>query len=209
MIDFLARLAQDWGLWIACAAAWAALVVTLRVRRLWLPYFVLAAVGFCLLFLTATRGTVVESTLETLTAEHGHLAAGWLGIPTLVFRNAPGTLLVLIVVGVKGWVVIDVGIECSGMLELAAFSSLLLFYPGLSAGRRSWLLVTGLVATYLVNIVRLLVIIGFLHWGGKDMAWLAHSVIGRAVFFALVVAIYWFVFTRATLKSVRQRVEEA
>ncbi len=195
-------------LWIACAVVWLALVVVLRVRRLWLPYFVLAAVGFCLLFLTAARGTIVETALETLTAEHGHTAAGWLGIETLVFQNAPGTLLVLIVVGLKGWVVIDVGIECSGLLELAAFAALLLFYPGLGAARRAWLMVVGLVATYVINILRLLVIIGFLHWGGKDMAWLAHSVIGRAVFFALIVAVYWFVFTRATLRSVRERVGE-
>lgn len=69
-------------------------------------------------------------------------------------------------------------------------------------------MVVGLVATYVINILRLLVIIGFLHWGGKDMAWLAHSVIGRAVFFALIVAVYWFVFTRATLRSVRERVGE-
>ncbi len=196
-------------LWIACVVIWLALVTFLRVRRLWLAFFVLATVGFCLLFLTAARGTVVETALEALTAEHGHVAAGWLGIPTLVFPNAPGTLLVLVVMGLKGWVIIEVGIECSGLLETAAFTALLLFYPGLRLAQRTWLMVGGLVATYIINIIRLLVIIGFLHWGGRDMVWLAHSVIGRAVFFVLVVTVYWFVFTRAALRSVRERVGEA
>lgn len=196
-------------LWVALAAIWMALVVVLRARRLWLPYYVLAAVGFTLLFLTAARGTVVELALESLTATHGHVAAGWLGIPTLVFHNAPGTLLVLVVLGQAGWTVIEVGIECSGLLELTALTALLLFYPGLGVARRIQLMSAGLVATYLINVIRLLVIIAFLHWGGRDMMWLAHSVIGRAVFFVLVVAVYWFIFTRAALRTVRERVESA
>jgi exosortase/archaeosortase family protein len=67
----------------------------------------------------------------------------------------------------------------------------------------------GLVATYVINILRLLLIIAFLHWGGKDVIFLAHTVIGRGVFFILVVAVYWFVFTRAALRVVRERVERA
>lgn len=196
-------------LWAVLAVVWLALVAVLRLRRLWLPYYVLASVGFCLLVLTAARGSVVELALESLTATHGHVAAGWLGIPTLVFHNAPGTLLVLVVIGRAGWTIIEVGIECSGLLEITALTALLLFYPGLSPARRTWLIAGGVVATYVINIVRLLVIIAFLHWGGRDMMWLAHSVIGRAVFFSLVVVVYWFVFTRAALRTVRERVEHA
>jgi len=196
-------------LWAACAVIWAVLVVYLRVRRLWLPYYVLATVGFSLLFLTAARGTVVEQSLESLTAGHAHTVSGYLGIPTLVFRNAPGTLLVLVVVGRVGWTIIEVGIECSGLLELAAFAALLIFYPGLGGLRRFGLMAAGLAATYVINIVRLLVIITFLHLGGKNTIFLAHTVIGRGVFFVLVVAVYWFVFTRAALKTVRERVDAA
>jgi len=183
------------------------LVVFFRVRRMWLPYYVTAAAGFTLLFLTAARGTVVEQLLESVTAQHAHDIAATLGIPTLVFKNAPGTLLVLVVVGRVGWTVIEVGIECSGLLELAAFAGLLLFYPGLGGLRRGWLLAVGLAATYVVNILRLLLIISFLHWGGKNVIFLAHTVIGRGVFFILIVAVYWFIFTRAALKNVKQRVE--
>lgn len=192
--------------WSACAAVWAVLVFFLRVRRMWLLYYVVAAAGFTLLFLTAARGTAVEQSLESITAQHAHDAAGVLGIPTLVFKNAPGTLLVLVVVGRVGWTVIEVGIECSGLLELSAFAGLLLFYPGLGALRRAWLLAVGLAATYAVNILRLLLIIAFLHRGGKNIIFLAHTVIGRGVFFILIVAVYWFIFTRAALKDVRQRV---
>ncbi|HCJ10863.1 MAG TPA: hypothetical protein DHW14_06845 [Clostridiales bacterium] len=196
-------------LWVTCAVAWLGLVVLLRVRRLWLPYYVLATVGFSLLVLTAARRTLVETTLEALTAQHAHVVSGWFDIPTRVFKNAPGTLLVLVVIGKVGWTVIEVGIECSGLLELTAFTALILFYPGLRLGRRSWLTVAGLVATYLINILRLLVIIAFLHWGGKDTIFVAHTIIGRGLFFLLVVAVYWSIFTRAALKAVRERVEQA
>lgn len=194
-------------IWAACAAVWAALVVFLRVRRLWLAYYVLATVGFSLLSLAAARGTAVERTLEALTAQHAHVVAERMGIPTLVFKNAPGTLLVLVVVGRVGWTIIEVGIECSGLLEMAAFAALLFFYPGLKPGRRLGLMSLGLGATYVINILRLLLIIAFLHWGGKNVIFLAHIVVGRGVFFILTVAVYWFVFTRTALQMVRERVE--
>jgi exosortase family protein XrtG len=195
-------------LWVAAAVVWVVLVAALRLGRLWLPFYVLATVGFALLFLVAARGSPVEHALEAATAQHAHEVSGLLGIPTMVFRNAPGTLLVLVVVGRVGWTIIEVGIECSGLLELAAFAGLLLFYPGLRVGRRLTLLAFGLAATYAINILRLLVIIAFLHWGGKDIIFLAHTVIGRGVFFVLVIALYWFVFTRAALQAVRERVAQ-
>jgi len=194
-------------LWVGCAVVWAGLAAFLRIRRFWLPYYVVATVGFTLLVLTAARGTILERALESITAEHAHIVSRAFGIPTLIFKNAPGALLVLVVVGRVGWTVIEVGIECSGLLEMVAFAALLLFYPGLGLIRRTGLMVVGLLATYVINILRLLLIIAFLHWGGKDVIFLAHTVVGRGVFFVLVVAVYWFVFTRAALRAVRERVE--
>ncbi len=190
----------------ALIAAWGAAVLYLRVRRLWLFYYVLAAVGFTLIVVLLMRGTVPEQILEGFTADHAHDVAQVFGIPTLVFRNAPGTMLVLVVVGRAGWTIIHVDIECSGLLELAAFTGLLLFYPGLRPWRRASLLAAGLTATYLINILRLLVIISFLHFGGKDVVFLAHTIIGRGIFFLLVVLVYWLVFTRAAVYTVRDRI---
>jgi exosortase family protein XrtG len=188
------------------AGLWLGLVIYLRVRRAWLLYYVVAAVGFTLLIVFFTRGTLVEEALEGITAQHAHEVAGLVGVPTLIFRNAPGTMLVLVVVGRIGWTVIQIDVECSGLLEMAAFAGLLLFYPGLRTRRRLVYLVSGLVATYLVNILRLLVIIAFLHWGGKDVIFLAHTIVGRGIFFLLVIGIYWFVFTRAAIHTVRDRI---
>lgn len=192
--------------WVCIIAAWLAAVIYLRVRRQWLLYYVVAAVGFTLITVLLCRGTMAEEALEGLTAQNAHDAAAIIGVPTLIFRNAPGTMLVLVVVGEVGWTVIQVDIECSGLLEMAAFVGLLLFYPGLRAPKRSLYLLFGLAATYLINIMRLLVIIAFLHWGGKDIIFLAHTIIGRGLFFILVIGVYWFVFTRATVGTVRRRI---
>ena len=192
--------------WVCIIAAWLAAVIYLRVRRQWLLYYVVAAVGFTLITVLLCRGTMAEEALEGLTAQNAHDAAAIMGVPTIIFRNAPGTMLVLVVVGEVGWTVIQVDIECSGLLEMAAFAGLLLFYPGLRAPKRSLYLLFGLAATYLINIMRLLVIIAFLHWGGKDIIFLAHTIIGRGLFFILVIGVYWFVFTRATVGTVRRRI---
>ena len=48
----------------------------------------------------------------------------------------------------------------------------------------------------------------YLHLLGKDSLLVSHTIIGRAVFFIGVIAIYWFLLTRPTLGSVRKKLNE-
>jgi exosortase family protein XrtG len=124
-----------------------------------------------------------------------------------VFRAAPGAILVLVVSQDVGWTMLQVTVESSGLLETGVISGMLLFYPGWSLRRRIIFTICAILATYIANIVRLMVIVLTLHEMGKNSLLISHTIVGRAVFFALVILIYWYLMTRPTLRTVRHKIE--
>lgn len=184
----------------------AAAVLFFRYYRIWPLYYVLGAAFFTLFAVYLLRHSPVERFVEEQTALAAHVISGPLGVVTRIFRNAPGTILVLIVGQKVGWTVIKIDIECSGFLEMMVFTGLCLFYPGFSPLQRVAWLAGGNVITFLVNLIRVVVIVVCLHYGGKDIIYVAHTIIGRGLFFALVVVMYWYAFTRTTLGRVARAV---
>jgi exosortase family protein XrtG len=196
-------------LWVVAIAAWVAALWFLRSGRIWLPYYLVGAVGFAVGLVLLGHGPLgLERLLAIGTARGASVAASMIGIQTRLFSGAADSILVLVVRQPVGWTLLTVGIECSGLLEGATIAGLTLFYPLLKPVRRAWLVLAGLVATAAANIVRVLVIIATLHWGGKDALFVAHSIVGRGIFFALVVVIYWLAMTTPTLRQLRRKAVE-
>lgn len=113
----------------------------------------------------------------------------------------------IIVPDPTGWSVLNIGVECSALIEAFIFTGLLLFYPRVPAGQRIERLLIGLAATYLINLVRMAVIIAMIHWLGKEAAPLAHAVVARLIFFVGIVVVYWYLLTLPTLHVVRRELE--
>jgi exosortase family protein XrtG len=189
---------------LVAAILWLAVVVFFRRHRIWLIYYVIGAVGLAFLLIAAGRSVIpAELLLKTWTAYNVHTIAGWVGVQTRIFTAAPGTILVLVIPQKQGWTMVEIGIECSGLLEEAVLIGLLGFYPGWRLMTRLGWLVVGSLATYAGNLIRVLFIVVTLHQLGKDSLFLAHTVIGRIIFFFFIVLIYWVVLTRPTLQRVR------
>ena len=190
--------------------AWGALVLFLRAYRIWLPYYIIATVGLAYgLILLVGSFLGLEMTLAHSVAWTVHLLCESIGIPTRIFRGAPGVLLVLVIEQDVGWTMLRIGVESSGLLELSVLASLLVFYPGWSLPRRTWYLTLGLVATWAANIVRVLLIVVILHYMGKSWLVLAHTYLGKLVFFVCIVAIFWWLITRVSIEDLHQRQQEA
>lgn len=185
---------------------WLAVVIFLRKARIWLPYYVVSAVG-CAYWLVLVFGNQLglEPLLAHSVAWVVHISSNLLGIPTRIFEGAPGVLLVLVIYQDIGWTVLQVGLESSGMLEITVLVSLLLFYPGWSLFHRLRLILFGGLAMWIANILRMLVIVVMLNQFGKEALVLAHMYVGKAVFFVLVILIFWFIITRPTLKQLQKR----
>lgn len=198
------------ALLIGGAACWAVIVRFFWKAGAWLPYFVAGAAGCAFLLLLLLRDFLPgETLLRAATAGSVNCVAWTLGVHTRVSAANPGDLLVIGVPHHNEWTLLSIGIECSGLLEICTLFGLVLFFPALPMPKRLLVLAAAIGLTFAANIVRMLVIVMAVAYGGQSSLEIAHVVLGRAVFFVLAVGIYWFAITRPTLNAVGARLREA
>jgi exosortase family protein XrtG len=113
----------------------------------------------------------------------------------------------LVVPDPTGWSILQVGIECSALIEMSIFVGLMLFYPRLPARERLGRIGVGVLATIGVNLVRLAVITIMVAALGKPVVPWAHAIVGRLIFFVGILFLYWKMLTLPTLKLVRRDLE--
>jgi exosortase family protein XrtG len=187
---------------IVAAVAWGAAVIFMRFYRIWLLYYVLAAVGLAYgLALIAHDAFGLDVLLGQSIAWSVHQLSAPLGLPTRIFEGAPASLLVMIVTQEVGWTLLKIGVESSGLLEMIVLVSLLIFYPGRTLRQRMISVVIGWGLTWLANVLRVMLIIMMLQLYGKESLVVAHSLIGKGVFFILTIAIYWYLLTTPTVRT--------
>jgi exosortase family protein XrtG len=99
--------------------------------------------------------------------------------------------------------------ECSGVIEFLVFASLLLFFPIYSGIKKLKFLVIGFFSIIGSNLLRLLFIIYSDKIFGNGSFFLSHMVIGRLVYFALIIALYYVVFTKPHVELRKERTSHA
>jgi len=85
--------------------------------------------------------------------------------------------------------------ECSGIIETTAFVSLVAFFPIFNPSERAFFAIFGTLWIYAANVLRLAIVVVIVHFGGGNLFFLAHSMIGRIVFYTLVMMLYYNAFT--------------
>ncbi len=198
------------ALFVAGAAGWALIVRFFWKAGAWLPYFIIGAAGSAFLIVVGMRSLFPgEAALRTATAFMVNQTAWLFGTHTTVTAASPGDLLIVGVPHHNEWTLLSIGIECSGLLEMATLLGLVAFFPALPAMKRMRVLVIALVLTFLANIVRMLVIVLAVAYAGQSALEVSHVVLGRLVFFVLAIGIYWFAITKPTLQTVSARLKES
>lgn len=89
--------------------------------------------------------------------------------------------------------------ECSGIIETMAFGSLIAFYPVYTLKNRFLLMVAGTIWIFLANIIRLSFVAIVIYYFGSDAFYVAHSILGRIIFYILAIILYYQVFTRGQI----------
>ena len=198
---------MDKALIVAGLAVWLLLLLFFRSHRNWLPFYIVGSVGLAFAIIGVGRSLIpLESMLKSVTAMAVHQMAVLAHVETQMFPAVPGALMVLVIPQNLGWTVLSIGVESSGLLEMAVITGMVGFYPGWSLHKRFWAIAVGLVATYMANVVRIAFIVSSLHWLGKDVLFISHTVLGRAIFFVMVVAIFWYVLSLPTLRTVYRKI---
>ncbi len=186
---------------LLAGAVWLAITMFFYAQRKWLRMYLFGAFGFVMFALFFSQALNWDSRLAAIEASQAaaiaqllHMRIELLGASGLAIRNP------------IGWGVFDIGIECSALLELAAFVGLVAFYPGFGSPRKAGSIAIGLAATYAINIVRILIIVGMIAALGNSWVFIAHAVIGRIFFFVGVVGVYWMLMTRPTVHLVGAKI---
>ncbi len=94
--------------------------------------------------------------------------------------------------------------ECSGIIEILVFISLLAFFQVYGIWQRIVIGAIGCVVIFFSNVTRIFIICVMIRIWGNEVYFLAHTLIGRIVFYIFAVLLYYFVFTKAQI--VRQKV---
>ena len=194
---------------LALTLIWLLAVLFFRLNRIWLLFYLVGSVGLALILIWVSHSVLpIEFQLESWTALATHYAARPFGVITKIFQTVPGSLLVLIVAHEKGWTIVEITIECSSILEGSVLIGMLAFYPGWSAWKKTYLGVAGLLTTFAANILRMTLIVTTVSKFGKDALFMAHTIVGRLVFFIATLLTYWWILTRPTLQDVYRKLQE-
>lgn len=100
----------------------------------------------------------------------------------------------------SGIVSMFINYECSGVIEMLVFTSLVLFFPFGGTFRRIVSAMIGNAFIYFANIIRILFIIFITRFFGASLFYLAHTLFARLVFFGLMIILYYFIFTTTHLR---------
>ena len=123
---------------------------------------------------------------------------GWIGNLTQMSSTLPKYSIISII-NANSPVNMVIDYECSGVIETLAFLSLVFFFPIYSRYEKLFFSLLGVFWIYLANVIRLLLIIIIVHFNGGQSFFIAHSLVGRFVFYVLVIALYYLVFTSSQL----------
>ena len=93
--------------------------------------------------------------------------------------------------------------ECSGIIEIMAFISLLAFFDVYKRPEKIAVGIAGVAGIMLANALRIVLICEIVHFCGVDAYSVAHTFIGRLFFYALTVLLYFYVFTKPHIVSMK------
>ncbi|MGL5353116.1 MAG: exosortase family protein XrtG, partial [Clostridium sp.] len=101
----------------------------------------------------------------------------------------------------NGMISMLINYECSGIIEMLVYSSLVMFFPFVKFRGKISALLWGNVYIIACNIIRMLSIIYLVRFKGIGAYNIAHTIIGRIIFFIMIIFLYYKVFTKNQLTN--------
>nr|WP_319488724.1 exosortase family protein XrtG [uncultured Caproiciproducens sp.] len=161
--------------------------------------FVWGSVGF-FIFMMIWISPAVTIPFSRLVA----YVSGLLGQATHLYE-ASTQLGVLFVPNARSAVIsLYIDLECSGIIEIMAFTAMLWFFPVYSTIEKLSINIGAVVWIFAANILRVFIICMMVYYYGSGIFYFAHSIVGRLVFYALSIILYFIVFTKSQI--IRQKV---
>lgn len=180
---------------------WLLLLLFFKYCKIWIAYFVCGVGGFCIIGALIGRNSWLEKALASSSVSICSHISSFIGLKVQSFTDAG--IMLISSAHFSGFSSMAIDIECSGLLELVLLWALLLFFPIFNREERVWYMVWGSTLVYLINIIRIMVILLAVSLWGRDSIYIVHTVIARGIFFFLMIVLYWEIFTRKSISYIR------
>lgn len=187
-----------YGLGVIFGAVWLYVLHVLKKSKLNFWRFTWGSAGLFIFMMVYLRPVLTQPLARVVAAIAG-IPGEIFGIYSTYFKYG-----IIFVESKEGAVSLLIDFECSGIIEIMAFVALLMFFEVYTRYEKVLVGLLGISALILGNAVRITVICVIIHFFGTSAYYVAHAFIGRIIFYALSVAIYFYVFTKPQI--VKQRV---
>lgn len=183
---------------ILCILIWGYILSVFHRGKLNYFQFIWGSVGIFVFFMILFQ-PVATKALTVLVSS----AAGIMGKVTGLYESHH-EYGVLFIINDKSSISLYMDYECSGVIEMMAFTSMMLFFQVYDMSQRIVISILGCLGIFLANVMRIFIICSIIYVFGNDAYFFAHTIIGRLVFYGISVILYYYVFTKAQV--IKQKV---
>ena len=175
---------------IIIVAVWLYILHVLTRAKLHAWRFLWGSLGLFIIMMIYVRPVLTFPLAQGISA-----IAGFVGQLTHTFTPyfKYGTIFVETATGA---ITLQIDFECSGILEIMAFLSLLIFFDVYTKYEKIMVSVVGIVYLCMANVLRIILICEMIHFGGSKYYYIAHTYVGRIFFYILTILLYFNVFTK-------------
>ncbi|WP_310603453.1 exosortase family protein XrtG [Anaerosporobacter sp.] len=188
---------MDW-LKLASFLIWLYILSVLRRGKLNFWYFMIGSVGMFVFSMVYIQPILTIPLTKAVTMVSGSIGKG-----LQMFEGYP-EYAILFIKNTNGAISLIVDYECAGIIEMAAFFSLLVFFAVYTPVEKILVGISGGFYLFFANVLRLVVIGVIVAIFGNRAYYLAHTIVGRLIFYGLSMLLYYVVFTKAQI--IRQKV---
>ncbi len=171
-------------------ALWLYVLNVLSRAKLEFWRYLVGSMGFFIIIMVAFRDVLIMPLARCVAA-----MAGIVGNLTDTF-TAYFKYGIIFIMAQTGSMTLQIDLECSGIIEIMAFLSLLIFFRVYTVYERVIVGVLGTAYIMVCNAARIVLICLAVYFFGTPAYFVAHTFIGRIFFYVMTVILYFYVFTK-------------
>ncbi len=183
---------------VVCFLVWIYLLSVFTRGKLYFYQFIWGSVGLFVFMMMWIQPVAIRSLTNLVCS-----AAGVAGRMTGFYESYSEYSMLFVQHGSEA-ISLCIDYECSGIIEMMAYVSMLAFFRVYDWMQRIILSVLGCMMIFFANIIRLFVIGTTIYYFGNDAYYIAHTIVGRIIFYVLSVIIYYYIFTKSQI--VKQKI---
>lgn len=183
---------------VVCFLVWIYLLSVFTRGKLYFYQFIWGSVGLFVFMMMWIQPVAIRPLTSLV-----YSAAGVAGRMTGFYESYSEYSMLFVQHGSEA-ISLCIDYECSGIIEMMAYVSMLAFFRVYDWMQRIILSVLGCMMIFFANIIRLFVIGTTIYYFGNDAYYIAHTIVGRIIFYALSVILYYYIFTKSQI--VKQKI---